>query len=301
VTIPSILCETNQAMPRDQIQSGNVNVMFTSQEPESDELVHQHSFLPTHPSFMGDDHLDSQAEDTTREEFNTTDNETSWASDNEEYKCDIKYEMQSDLDLAIDPLQLEMEHLDLPQQNNFTRQISTKSESHDLSGVNGCSDTQQTTMTSTEDPLGAKNFICGTCGARFWSYNQLKIHDRVHLKRESVDSRVKNIRRRKGTAKKKVRPSLRPKKCEECGKILSTHKTWTHHIMTFHRGQYKFKCTLCDYGCQNVTVLRTHIKRHSLHKGDFFNCSKCDKGFMSKQARSLHMLTCSVLYSAVQQ
>jgi len=197
--------------------------------------------------------------------------------------------------MATDPLQLEMEHFDFRRQNEFIAQISTKSEVDDLSDVNKFLDAQQTA--TTEDPASNISFICGTCGAGFVSYNHLKMHDRIHMKGANGNSTLLNIRvKNKGKSHHNTMKLIpfhkRPKKCEECGKILSSNKTWTHHVMSFHRGQYKFKCTMCSYGCQTMSHLRRHIKKHSV-KNEGWKCFKCDRFFTSEAGRSHHILKCS--------
>jgi len=291
--IPRILTETIEPITHDQSQTGNA--VFESQESQS-ELVHQNSFPSNaQSSFMTNDQLQVEGEDWTREESltaNMTDTFAFGTSDNEAY--DIKCEIPSEPEMVIDPLQLQLEDLGFPHQSDFVGQFSTKSEIDNLLVVNKSSYAKHTSATeAAEDSPRNRNFICGTCGVEFVSYNQLRIHDRIHFKK-GVNRRptVKNIHRKKEIHNTtNHNPSRRPKKCEECGKILSCNETWTNHVMSFHRGQYKFKCTRCNFGCQLKSDLQKHIKKHSAHKGEF-KCSECNRGFKSKQGRSAHVLKC---------
>jgi len=274
VPTPDILDKTIQTISHAQLQTTNVG--FSSQECGSQsQLVNQNSFLSNPQSnFMRNDQLESQVEEETDEETLTVNmTVTHWASENEE--CDIKYEIGSDSDMAIDPLQPGMDHLDFPQQNEFIGQISTKLDVDDLPGLTQLSDAQQTS-TKTEDLPRNNNFICGTSGAGFLSYDQLKIHDRMHMQRANVNSTVRNIRQKKGNSHHNTTkdiPCLRPRKCEECGKILASAGAWRNHVQSFHRGEFKCKCTLCNYGSQRPSDLRRHIAGvHSVKNVDL-KCS----------------------------
>jgi len=295
VAIPKISSETSPPISPDQIQSGNV--MFTSHESES-QVVHQHSFLPNPQSFMWNSQLENEGEMMTSEEpFTTSMTESSWISENEEY--DIKYEIRSESGVTIEPFQSDLDHLNLSQQNDYFVLICTQSEVDDVPDVVKFLDAQQTTTTTQELDLPSHNiFICGTCGHGFVSYRQLRIHDRMHLRGGSGKSRVKTIRRKKGKSHdntNNVKPSLRPKECEECGKVLSTHFMWRYHVMSVHRGQYRFKCTLCNYGSQKPCRLRQHIKNVHSVNNENLKCSKCDRVFESKRGHSCHMFRCSVV------
>jgi len=251
---------------------------------------------------MRNNQLESQWEErTSKEPLTISLTETSCTSENEE--CDIKYQIRTNTDMAIDPLQLELEHLDFPQQNDFIGQVSVKSEVNDSPNVTSFSHTEQATenegLLFRIDLPNMMNFICGTCAAGFLN-NQLKIHDRIHLKATNGKSAVKNIRRKRGksghspnhnTTNVLKPPYLRPKKCEECGKVLSTSKTLRHHVMSVHRSEYKLRCTLCSFGCQTAPVLRRHTMSHSVNS-EGFKCSKCDGLFKSQLSRPMHTLNC---------
>jgi len=262
---PKMLFERSQPISHDQLQNvKGGKVLFALEEESQFQFVDQQSFLSNPQSFMGNVTLESQGDDTLGEELltaNMTERETSWTIANEE--CDFKYEMQSDSEMTIDPLQcLELEHLDFPEESGFIGPIPTKIE---------VTDAQKNT--TTEDSPS-------------------------HGDSDSDNSTVKNIRRQKGKPRrntKNVTPSKRPKKCEECGKILSCTATWTQHVMLVHRGQYQFNCTLCKYGCQKPVDLERHtMSVHSVNSENF-KCPKCDGVFKSKRARSCHMFKCLVV------
>jgi len=306
VAIPNILGERIQPISQEQPLPGNVG--FTLQESES-QLVHQHTILSNAQSSTRINQLERQGQERTSEEPLTGNiSETSWTSENGE--LDIKYQIRTNTentDVAIDPLQLELEHLDFPQQNEFVGQIAIKSEVNDLPNVTSFSNAEEATSTEgslfrIDPPPTTMNFICGTCGVGFASYNQLKNHDRIHMKSTNGKSIVKNIRQKKGKSRHKttkLTPSLIPRKCEDCGKVLSTYATWKYHVMSIHRGQYKFKCILCNYGCQKSSHLRRHIAEHSVNNGDF-KCFKCNRGFKSEHSRSIHLSKCSVFVESVE-
>jgi len=154
----------------------------------------------------------------------------------------------------------------------------------------------------TIDPLQLESEhsdVLQVCGAGFFRYNQLKNHDRIHLKSVRRSSTMQIICGKKGIGKShhkttNVIPSLRPKRCEECGKILSSHRAWTNHFTSFHQGQHKFKCTQCNYGCREEYKLRRHILTVHSVKNEDLKCSKCDRVFESKRGLSRHMLSCLV-------
>jgi len=104
-------------------------------------------------------------------------------------------------------------------------------------------------------------------------------------KTKTVGSNGEPVRRRNRTA-----PFYQPKKCEECGKVLSNQGKLNDHILTVHRREGRHKCELCDYNTQFPAALKSHMtSRHSDAKN--FTCDRCDKSFKRIDQLRAHQQT----------
>lgn len=56
--------------------------------------------------------------------------------------------------------------------------------------------------------------------------------------------------------------------------------------MSTHTGQRPVHCSVCDMGCDNVTQLKRHLRRHTKEKP--FSCDACGKCFSQKYNMYAH-------------
>ena len=92
-------------------------------------------------------------------------------------------------------------------------------------------------------------------------------------------------------------PSLEPKKCNICGKILSRKYILEEHIRDMHGFDRKISCTIqgCNYKTNRVGNYNLHLKtRHNICL-PVISCYAKGCGKKSKNETSLikHMLKCS--------
>jgi len=89
-------------------------------------------------------------------------------------------------------------------------------------------------MSTNISPEPSKQFICGTCGVNFDDYELLTAHDathenlmgRNHMNGSNKDTPSGNTKRRW--------LSIKPKKCDECNKLLPSYAAWRHHVQIAH-------------------------------------------------------------------
>eukprot|EP00094_Tigriopus_californicus_P012473 TCALIF_12058-PA protein Name:"Similar to Zfp37 Zinc finger protein 37 (Mus musculus)" AED:0.58 eAED:0.59 QI:0/0/0/0.5/1/1/2/0/635 len=84
--------------------------------------------------------------------------------------------------------------------------------------------------------------------------------------------------------------------CQYCGMQFLSKLAFGNHVKS-HEGFERFKCTFCEYGSNNKTVLldheKTHLREKGLTNGDstevlYYHCDKCEKRFNSTNALRLH-------------
>nr|XP_029726648.1 uncharacterized protein LOC109418057 isoform X1 [Aedes albopictus]XP_029726649.1 uncharacterized protein LOC109418057 isoform X2 [Aedes albopictus] len=145
-----------------------------------------------------------------------------------------------------------------------------------------------------------KNFICAVCNKAFKNNKQLRNHRRTH--REPADvQQVKEQRspspwlhsdypvrcvkcdfkfanhkylkahmeNRHGTSEVDGRI-----KCTVCGMLFKTRYTLQTH-MAKHSDEKRFKCSSCDFSCNDHNSMRRHKMRHD-SEGHMYRCAYCD-------------------------
>ena len=147
-------------------------------------------------------------------------------------------------------------------------------------------------LASGEEGLDASNllFHCDKCGMVLKSKWALKYHMQSEHKKGTIT-------------------------CSECNLTFHTKKLFLQHENIAHSTDKKFECTHCGKRCGNLTFLKTHLMRHEEanfpcshcpkvlrssytledHERRYhtvekpFECSLCEKSFVSKRVLSQHM------------
>ncbi|KAM9424156.1 uncharacterized protein KZ484_009883 [Pholidichthys leucotaenia] len=101
--------------------------------------------------------------------------------------------------------------------------------------------------------------VCGVCGERFESVEELKEH---------------------------FRNSHKLCECSVCGKSLSNVISYNTHMST-HAGNKPFKCDICDKTFPYYSSLRTHRSNHKKEKP--YKCDICQKSFGVKGMLTAHI------------
>ena len=126
--------------------------------------------------------------------------------------------------------------------------------------------------------------LCSQCPKRFKSFNELKIHEKVHTVREKQEktvpcdvcsklfTSVKNLRTHRYTHSQE-----RNYVCEICGKGFFTRTQLKSHMFV-HTGAKPFACTICTYRCNRNSNLVKHMKIHAKLPSENSNYKNQRKG-----------------------
>lgn len=145
-------------------------------------------------------------------------------------------------------------------------------------------------------------FKCNICNVVFKSSHDVKRHySSVH---EDDDKRTwfscetcgrGGIKTKHGLQRHKLRyhfdgpAEKHPLKCpfDGCGKIQSSKDRLKEHEK-FHRGEFGFFCTECDYKTVTIGHLNQHYKMHSNDRPH--KCKQCDKSYKGSHKLKSHVL-----------
>lgn len=138
-----------------------------------------------------------------------------------------------------------------------------------------------------------KNFICAICNKAFKNNKQLRNHRRTHREIQQIqqsawlhsefpvkcvkcDFKFANqkflkahMESRHGTSEIDGRM-----KCSLCGMLFKTRYLLQSH-MAKHSDEKRFKCSYCDFSCNDHNSMRRHKMRHN-SEGHMYRCSYCD-------------------------
>ena len=98
-------------------------------------------------------------------------------------------------------------------------------------------------------------YVCGKCGKKLASLNDLKKHESNHII------------------------------CDICGKTMKKNSDWQYHKM-MHANENPFVCKICNKGFNRKAVLKTHYRIHS--DDVCFICPICGKQFKTQAALHRH-------------
>ena len=74
--------------------------------------------------------------------------------------------------------------------------------------------------------------------------------------------------------------------CEECGEDYKSTTALNGHVMKYHKGKFRYECTICGKGYMVSESLKRHVKEHSGEKV-FKRCIRpdCKSTFSSEKSR----------------
>ncbi|CAH2108942.1 unnamed protein product [Euphydryas editha] len=148
--------------------------------------------------------------------------------------------------------------------------------------------------TLKEDTDGSQLYSCKTCSNVFKKRDFFKQHYRhVHLKQrpklrgcyycnEKVAAHVR------AQHLEKVHGVPAPS-CGACGKKFAYPFQVLRHQKTYHMGEKKFVCDICDKSFASRGNLSQHQVKHTT--GRPFKCDYCDEAFKWKKHLRRHMMT----------
>ncbi|KAJ3642858.1 hypothetical protein Zmor_025607 [Zophobas morio] len=152
----------------------------------------------------------------------------------------------------------------------------------------------------SEEDTKYGTFYCSTCGLSFHRQDNLKRHQRVHIKEEYInDHEFGHICNVCGEsfpealdllAHAEVHARGSEHRCMICGEVCTDDQAVAAHVQSKHgKNLPPNTCMLCGRTCKDRRTLLKHSWEHSKEKS--FACSKCAKTFHNKARLKRHMLS----------
>lgn len=143
-------------------------------------------------------------------------------------------------------------------------------------------------------------FFCSTCGLSFHRQENLKRHQRIHIKEEYVEGsdfgHVCNVCGESFQealdllAHAEVHARGIDLRCMICGETCPTEELLAEHVQAKHgKNLPPNTCLMCGRTCRDKRTLLKHSFEHNKEK--VFGCSKCPKTFHNKARLKRHMLS----------
>ncbi|XP_071315958.1 uncharacterized protein [Trachinotus anak] len=131
--------------------------------------------------------------------------------------------------------------------------------------------------------------LCGVCGERSESAEQLRSHLQSHQKTHSCNICGKSFLSTSGLNGHIARhKGEKPYKCKICPKAFTEKSTLNNH-MWVHTVDKPYRCDICQMSSVSKVKMRIHRLKHTGEKP--YSCSMCTKPFCSLGTLSQHMLT----------
>lgn len=155
------------------------------------------------------------------------------------------------------------------------------------------------------DYHGRERFQCDQCSRQFVSKSIYDEHLKDHKKPDSRQfvCRICNILYHTAnslnshTNKKHKTDDQKPFSCTVCTKRFSYKHVLVTHMRVHNKEQYKFKCTLCNYVANTISLLNDHLSKTHQQK---LYCKTCDRSFKSDESLKEHMRRCHNQYQNYQ-
>ncbi|XP_038587385.1 zinc finger protein 37-like [Micropterus salmoides] len=136
-----------------------------------------------------------------------------------------------------------------------------------------------------EDPL----LVCGVCGEKFESVEELKGHFRNDHKTNDCSYCGKSFLTKTSlNSHSTLHTGDRPFKCDVCNKTFARLPTLSVHRWV-HRADKPHKCDICPKAFGLKTQLRAHSKMHAGR--DKYHCNVCGKSLADLRSLTRHKLT----------
>ncbi|CAH0554520.1 unnamed protein product [Brassicogethes aeneus] len=143
-------------------------------------------------------------------------------------------------------------------------------------------------------------FYCSTCGLSFHRQDNLRRHQRVHIKEEYVNEHefghICNVCGESFQealdllAHAEIHARGSEHRCMICGELCADEDAVQDHVQNKHgKSLPPNTCLLCGRTCKDRRTLLKHSWEHSKEK--MFACSKCAKTFHNKARLKRHMLS----------
>lgn len=155
--------------------------------------------------------------------------------------------------------------------------------------------------TYSEDDTKYGTFYCPTCGLSFHRQDNLRRHQRIHIKEELLTDQqemghVCNVCGESFSealdllAHAEIHARVSEHRCMICGEDFEDDRGCAAHVQQSHGDDLPINsCMLCGRQCKDRRTLLKHSWEHSKEK--VFSCSKCAKTFHNKARLKRHMFS----------
>ncbi|XP_054457534.1 zinc finger protein 37-like [Anoplopoma fimbria] len=131
--------------------------------------------------------------------------------------------------------------------------------------------------------------VCGVCGQRFESTDDLKGHLKKYQKTHECSSCRKSFLTATGLrCHATLHTGNRPFKCDVCGKTFAHVSSLSNHRWV-HVEEKPYRCTVCPKAFGLRAQLRAHVKVHTGR--DRYHCSVCGKSLYDLRSLTRHKAT----------
>ncbi|CAG9760696.1 unnamed protein product [Ceutorhynchus assimilis] len=142
-------------------------------------------------------------------------------------------------------------------------------------------------------------FYCATCGLSFHRQDNLRRHQRIHVREEHL--RKQNYGHICNSCGESFNEALdllahaevhargSEFRCMICGEMCLDENALAAHVQSAHKNLPDFTCNLCGRTCRDSRTLLKHSWEHSKEKS--FGCTKCSKTFHNKARLKRHMIS----------
>ncbi|CAH1115484.1 unnamed protein product [Psylliodes chrysocephalus] len=152
----------------------------------------------------------------------------------------------------------------------------------------------------SEEDTKYGTYYCSTCGLSFHRQDNLRRHQRIHVKEEYVNEHefghICNVCGESFQealdllAHAEVHARTHEFRCMICGEVAEDENLLAVHVQAKHgKNLPPNTCMLCGRSCKDRRTLLKHSWEHSKEK--VFACTKCDKTFHNKARLKRHMLS----------
>ncbi|XP_057664543.1 zinc finger protein 420-like [Diorhabda carinulata] len=166
--------------------------------------------------------------------------------------------------------------------------------------VEGFDDDEDDDDDYSEEDTKYGTYYCSTCGLSFHRQDNLRRHQRIHVKEEFVNEHefghICNVCGESFQealdllAHAEVHARTLEYRCMICGELAEDEHVLAVHVQAKHgKNLPPNTCMLCGRSCKDRRTLLKHSWEHSKEK--IFACTKCDKTFHNKARLKRHMLS----------